>query len=265
MTRTLWALLAASVLLAACETPHPEQDPAYLKATAVEARVDVLERQTAAILELHRQLESAQSEQRTLKGQVEELQHSLASGERRERDLYRDLSDRITGLDGKVRELEKQVGQLQSAGPQPAAATAASASAATPGPAAVAVTDRDVYQSALERLNGRDYAGAEKAFQDFLLAYPQSSLADNAQYWLGEAYYVERRFTEALASFQKVLKDHPESRKVPDALLKIGYTYQELKRYREARETLARLIKSYPDARVAPDARERLKQIPGHR
>ena len=258
MTRALWPLLAAGILLAACETPHPEQDPAYLKASAVEARVEVLERQTAAILDLNRQLESAQAEQRVLKGQVEELQHLLNAGERRERDLYRDLSERMTGLDGRVRELEKQVAQLQSSG-----VTAAGAGAGTPTAPAAVVTDKDVYQSALERLNGREYAAAEKAFRDFLLAYPQSELADNAQYWLGEAYYVERRFAEALASFQKVVKEHPDSRKVPDAMLKIGYTYQELKRYREARETLARLIKSYPDSRVTPDARERLKQIPG--
>jgi tetratricopeptide (TPR) repeat protein len=246
-----------SLALAGCETPHPELDPAFLKATAVEARVDVIERQNGAILELQRQLESAQNEQRSLKGQVEELQHTLASGERRERDLYRDLSDRLAALEVKVREVREAQAttQAQVVAPPPAAAVAASTG--------VAITDKDVYQSALEHLKAREYAVAEKAFQDFLLAYPQSSLADNAKYWLGESYYVEHRFTDALSTFQKLLKDHPDSRKVPDALLKVGYSFQELKRHREARETLARLIKAYPDAPATVEARERLKQIAG--
>ncbi len=61
-------------------------------------------------------------------------------------------------------------------------------------------------------------------FQQFLQSYPQSSLADNAQYWLGESYYVTRDFQNAAAAFQTVLDRWPDSRKAPDALLKLGYT-----------------------------------------
>ncbi len=254
---TAAAAVAASLGLAGCETPHPELDPAFLKATAVESRVDVIERQNGAFLEVQRQIESLQAEQRALKGQVEELQHTLAAGERRERDLYRDLSDRLSGLEAKVRDLQS------ASAAQAAAAPVAAASVAPVAAPVAAMTDKDVYQAALEHLKAREYAVAEKSFQDFLVAYPQSSLADNAQYWLGEAYYVERRFQDALGAFQKLLKEHADSRKVPDALLKVGYSYQELKRYREAREALARLVKSYPDAPATAEARERLKQIAG--
>jgi tol-pal system protein YbgF len=248
--------------LAACETPHPEQDPAYIKATSVESRVDVIERQNAAFLEVQQSLSQAQSDQRVLKGQIEELQHALSAGERRERDLYRDLSDRITALDAKVRELQSAAAAQVAA--QAAAATPPPATLApTPAPVVAAVADKDVYQAALEHLKAREYGVAEKAFQDFLTSYPQSSLADNAQYWLGEAYYVEHRYPDALAAFQKLIKDHPESRKVPGALLKVGYSYQELKRYREAREALAHLIKAFPDDTASAEARERLKQIAG--
>jgi tol-pal system protein YbgF len=253
---TAAAVVTACLGLAGCETPHPELDPAFLKASAVESRVDVIERQNGAFLEVQRQIESLQAEQRALKGQVEELQHTLAAGERRERDLYRDLSDRLSALEGKVRELQS------AAAAQAATPVAVAPSAPVAAPVAT-ITDKDVYQSALEHLKAREYATAEKAFQDFLVAYPQSTLADNAQYWLGESYYVERRFQEALGAFQKLLKEHADSRKVPDALLKIGYAYQELKRYREAREALARLVKSYPDAPASAEARERLKQIAG--
>ena len=75
---------------------------------------------------------------------------------------------------------------------------------------------------------------------------------------MGEAYYVEHRYGDALEAFQRVVREHPDSRKVPDALLKVGYSFYELKRYREAREVLARLVKSYADAPAAADARDRL-------
>ena len=76
MTRTLWPLLGAGMLLAACETPHPEQDPAYLKASAVEARVDVLERQTAEVLRVVASLHGGQA----MVDEYAQLDELLATG-----------------------------------------------------------------------------------------------------------------------------------------------------------------------------------------
>ena len=67
------------------------------------------------------------------------------------------------------------------------------------------------------------------------MSYPDSPLADNAQYWLGEAYYVNKSFPEALAAFQRVVDKYPQSRKLPDAMLKIGYCDYELKQWQAAR------------------------------
>jgi tol-pal system protein YbgF len=231
-------VLLAGVTLAGCSLTRPEEDPAFVKATAVEGRVDRIERQNEALLDLQRQLEASQVEQRRLRGELEELQHALKAMQQHERDLYGDLDKRLTAIDARQ--------QSQAA-------------------AAAAPSDRDAYQAALERLKARDYSGAEQALQDFLGNYPQSLLVDNAKYWMGEAYYVEHRYGEALDAFQRVVKEHPDSRKVPDALLKVGYSYYELKRYREAREVLARVVKNYADAPAAAEARERLKHMDAER
>ncbi len=225
------------VALAGCSLTRPEEDPAFIKATAVEGRVDRIERQNEAVLDLQRQLEASQVEQRRLRGEMEELQHQIKAAQQRERDLYADVDKRIAALDAR----------LQS---QAQAATA-------PPPA----SDREAYQAALERLKNRDYAGSEQALQEFIASFPQSPLVDNAKYWIGEAYYVEHRYGEALDAFQRVVREHPDSRKVPDSLLKVGYSYYELKRYREARETLAKLVRNYADAPAAAEARERLKHM----
>jgi tol-pal system protein YbgF len=236
----LGCVLLVGLALAGCSLTRPEEDPAFVKATAVEGRVERIERQNEAFLDLQRQLEASQVEQRRLRGEIEELQHSLKAMQQHERDLYGDLDKRLGAIDARQQS-------------QAAAATA-------PAP-----SDRDVYQAALERLKGRDYSGAEQALQEFLANYPQSLLVDNAKYWMGEAYYVEHRYGEALDAFQRVVKEHPDSRKVPDALLKVGYSYYELKRYRESREVLARVVKSYADAPAAAEARERLKHMDAER
>jgi tol-pal system protein YbgF len=237
------ALAVAAVALAGCSLTRPDEDPALIKASAVEGRVERIERQNQAVLDLQRQLEAAQLEQRRLRGEFEELQHAVRTSQQHERDLYADLDKRLTALDARL--------QAQQAAPVAGAVPAS--------------TDRDAYQSALERLKNRDYTGAEQALLEFIAAYPQSPLVDNAKYWLGEAYYVEHRYADALESFQRVARDHPDSRKVPDALLKVGYSYYELKRYREARETLARLVKLHSDAPAAAEARERLKHMDAER
>ena len=238
----LLPLVALALVAGGCSLTKPEEEPAYIKATAVENRVDRIEHQNEALLDLQRQVEALQAEVRRLRGELEETQHEARAAKDQQRDLYADIDRRLTALD--VR--------------------AAQGSGAT-GAATVAVGDREAYQAALDRLKGKDYAGAEKALTDFVATYPQSVLVDNAQYWLGETFYVEKRYGDALAAFERLVSDHPDSRKVPDALLKIGYAQYELKRYRESREVLARVVQKYADSGAAAEARERLKRMDAER
>jgi len=93
---------------------------------------------------------------------------------------------------------------------------------------------------------------------------PASPLAENAQYWLGEAYYVTRSYDDAGTAFRTVLQKYPQSRKAPDAALKLGYTQYELKRYADARKTLQEVAQKYPDSDASRLAAERLKRIPAN-
>jgi tol-pal system protein YbgF len=242
----LLALVTALAALAAggCSLTRPEEQPAYIKATAVENRVDRIEHQNAALLDLQRQVESLQADVRRLRGDLEEAQHEAKSSKDQQRDLYADADRRLTALEA-----------------HPVAAAGFAGGTGAAPSAATSVSDRDAYQGALERLKSKDYAGAEKALNDFVAAYPQSTLIDNAKYWLGETYYVEKRYPDAVAAFGRVVQEHPDSRKVPDALLKLGYSQYELKRYREAREVLARVVQKYADAPAAAEAKDRLKRM----
>jgi tol-pal system protein YbgF len=99
------------------------------------------------------------------------------------------------------------------------------------------------------------------AFQQFLVSYPDSELADNAQYWLAESHYVTQMFSEALAEFEVVITKFPRSRKVPDALLKMGYCNYELEDWAAAREALTLVQEEYSDTTAARLAGQRLARM----
>jgi tol-pal system protein YbgF len=92
--------------------------------------------------------------------------------------------------------------------------------------------------------------------------YPASALLDNAQYWIGEAYYVTRDYDQAAQAFRAVGERWPNSRKAPDALLKLGYTQFEQKHLEDARATLNGVVQRFPGSDAARLAQERLQKLP---
>ncbi|MEM9290264.1 MAG: tol-pal system protein YbgF [Acidobacteriota bacterium] len=106
------------------------------------------------------------------------------------------------------------------------------------------------------------YLDAEAAFQRFLVAHPESSLADNAQYWVGESRYARRDFEGALQAFGETVRRFPTGNKVPDALLKAGQSLEELGDQEGARETYGELLSRYPATAASAVAEERLKELP---
>ncbi len=138
-----------------------------------------------------------------------------------------------------------------------AADAAGSADAATPSS-----TEQAVYSQAFDALKAGSYSVAIAGFKDFMGTYPTSPLAENAQYWLGEAYYVNHDYDAAAGAFRTVLKKWPDSRKAPDALLKLGYTQYAQKQYPAAKATLTDVTQKYPGTDSAKLAADRLKRIP---
>lgn len=117
------------------------------------------------------------------------------------------------------------------------------------------------YQQAFDLLQRGHYDKAIPAFESFIKQSPTGDYADNAQYWLGEAYYSKRDFVGALASFKKLVDNYPDSPKKSHALLKIGFSYDELGDKIGARQALEQLRKDFPNTTPARLADERLKKL----
>lgn len=133
------------------------------------------------------------------------------------------------------------------------------ASAPAPMPAhAWPSGDGDLYQAALAALRSGQHALAIEGFSRLLLQFPASDLADNAQYWIGEAYYDRRQFDDALTAFQTTIARYPKGNKSADATLKVGLCFFNLGQEARGGEYLRRVISLYPASDSARIAGERL-------
>ena len=123
------------------------------------------------------------------------------------------------------------------------------------------VDEKAAYDMAFQSLKDLKYADAAQQFQGFLDQYPTSEYADNAQYWLGESYYVTRNYEIALEAFQGLMNRYPDSPKVPDSLLKKVFIYYEMQDWAGARKSLQEGTGRYPDSTAARLAGERLQRM----
>jgi tol-pal system protein YbgF len=241
------ALIAA--LVAGCAS-EPEKDSLAPQVSDLNARVARLERSLSNQVSMSQQLDEMQTTLRELRGRIEELEHSEESLAKQQRDLYGDLDKR---LNGGAAAAGSATGAIAALGLGGAAAGAAA------GPSS---TEQAVYSQAFDALKAGSYSIAITGFKDFLGNYPQSTLADSAQYWLGEAYYVNHDYDSAGGAFRTLLKKWPDSRKAPDALLKLGYAQYAQKQYPAAKATLTEVTKKYPGSDAAKLAGDRLRRIP---
>lgn len=244
--------LASGVLLpllaAACALMQPADDPTQQKLDELERRLAAVERVLAngSLVDLTVQADELARQNSELQGRTESLEHEADGAAERQRELYEDLDMRI------------QILERGTSGPVSVLDGGSLAPGQLPVPGG---SDRDNYQAAFELLKEQRYEPAAMAFKQFLVSYPDSQLADNAQYWLAESYYVTQKYNDALSQFEIVINRYPTSRKVPDALLKVGYCNYELQRWNAARSALGRVPADYPDTTAARLAEQRIKRM----
>lgn len=216
------------------------------------------------------QVDRLQQEIQQLRGELETQQHTLDALNRRLQDQYRDLDQRMGGAAGS---------NAQPPRPEAAPSPSSSLSPGTglnlqPRPEAIDASSpahttgqnpEAAYKAAFNQLKSGQYKEAIASFQSFITSFPGGAYIDNAQYWLGEAHYVQRDYDKALAEFDKVLKLYPQSPKVPDALLKMGYIQADKGNTKDSNALLKRLIQHYPESTAAGLAQKQLERLGANR
>ena len=195
------------------------------------------------------------------------------------------LSGEVARVTARVDELSQRVDSLgrsaPSGGASPIPPPARSGGATVPAPSVAAAprtagsgaTAEESYQAAYLDFSKGLYPLAVSGFRDFLRRFPDSALADSAQYWIGEAYFSMARATasqpdksrenleQAVQELRKVMVAYPRGSKVPTALYKEALALVELKQTALAQARLQYLVEHFPQSEEAPLAKERLASL----
>ncbi len=205
-----------------------------------EARFD---QQAKGQLDLAGQIQRQAEEIARLRGQLETLNYELETAKKRQQDFYLDLDTRLRKFE------------------TPGAGNAAVDPAAGNNPVkADPAREGQEYEAALNQFKAAKYKEAAQAFAAFVQKYPDSSLAPNAQYWLGNAWYAQRDCKRAIDAQSVVTTKYADSAKAPDAWLAIATCQQEMGNAAGAKRALETVLSKYPNSPAVESAQQRLKK-----
>ncbi|MGX7947864.1 tol-pal system protein YbgF [Oleidesulfovibrio alaskensis] len=174
--------------------------------------------------------------------------------------------------DAEARKAAENAKQYASTAPAPAPAPVAApqqspvqaaghAVSAKKAPASQPADETARYQAGVKAVMNEDVKTGRSILEAFLADFPKSGLAPNASYWLGETYYHEKRYAEAILTFKEVVRNYPKHEKAAAAMLKTGYAYEMLGDKSNARFYLQTLVDEYSASEPAALARKRLKSL----
>jgi tol-pal system protein YbgF len=117
------------------------------------------------------------------------------------------------------------------------------------------------YSLAYKDFKSARYEDARRGFQKYLEKNPNTDLSDNAQFWIGETYYLENNYEKAILEYEKVIKNFPDGDRVPHALLKQGLSFLKLGDEDSGKLLLQQVVKDYPATGQAKIAKAKLKEL----
>lgn len=211
----------------------------------VEQNTDASNKATAAINGLQNTLQKQQGD---ASGHVDQLSGQIQA-----------LNDTMDELKVRLAKVSKQLEDMQStqqslAASQSAAQAQAQAQAQAPPPDVL-------YANALRDYNGANNDLASKEFADYVKFYPNTDLAGNAYFYLGELQFRGGNYQQAVTSYDQVLQNFPSGNKAASAQLKKGFALIEMGQKDDGVTELRHLIQRYPKTNEALQARERLKKL----
>ena len=256
----------------------------------MEARIAKMEQalNSQALLQLYTQVETLGMEFGKLNGQIEMLSNDNSLLQKRQRDFYIDLDNRLRDIEQPNKRTPathtSPKSSPQSMVTPPAHEPIASPSADVmseyaPAEEKIAAVqsdsgavlsnellppgsaENDAYKEAFDFFKNGDYASAIAQFESFLENFPQSNLAPGAAYWIGNARYAMRDYQLAIEAQQRLIKKYPDSSKTPDAFLNMASSQHEMGDNKASKHTLEDLVAKYPHSDAAKKAKQRLANL----
>jgi tol-pal system protein YbgF len=229
--------------------------------------------QNQGLLNLLARQEEGRADINRLRGALEEFAHQLKLAEKRQKDYYQELDQRIARLEshagapGTPAAAVKDGVSLQFSGGIKGADKTPAAKPALAGPVAavnkpvlapesVGGDSLGLYEQGSSLFKRGKYPEAVAAFDRYLKDYPEGELAANALYWLGLSHLALEDFKRAAEAQLRLIKTFPKHDKRADAMLSLARVQARLKKNVQARETLDELIEQYPKSKAASTGRK---------
>ena len=191
--------------------------------------------------DLQATLDSARVDMQLLTGKVDDVRILAQKPADDVELLKQDLAKRLAALEERLDKLEKAMAEQQKKAAQQQQ------------------TPEFQYQQAYDTLKGGELVKGRELLAKFLQLHPKHNLAANAHYWMGETYYTEKNFEQAILEFQEVIKNYPDTGKVPAAMLKQGMAFTELGDPKSAAYIYKKLADEFPKSEEAKVAKEKLR------
>jgi tol-pal system protein YbgF len=179
------------------------------------------------------------------------------------REKLDDNNVRVGSLAQEVDSLRELITAMPRAGDGPIdpSAAAPSGAAGAPPAAGLGTSPQRAYDAAMSDYWGSDYELAISGFKAYLASFPQSDRAADAQFYIGQSYYAQGKYTEAADAYNLTIRTYPKHAILPDAYLKLGEAYRGLKNLERARTAYEFVVKNFPESSSAALAQQRLQDL----
>lgn len=203
---------------------------------------------------LDKSMKQASADLELIRSKVDSTDANAGSG------VLQDLKSRLDAMEAELAMIKGKVTIYDEVLKQPAAEMVANAPAGGPVQAGQDPKIR-YYDEALKAYNEKKYADARGLLKEFIKAAPDHKMVSNARFWIGETFYADNAFDDAILAYEEVIQRSPDSVKVPDSMLKQAYAFMQLGDKKAARGILGALIEKFPKHKLADTARKKLDAI----
>jgi tol-pal system protein YbgF len=219
------------------------------------------------------QVENIQSEVRSLSTDIEEYKELFRRPSKEMDRIKEEMEGRLNGLEERRKTLEERINEIENRikAHEPNTPGPGSKSTELEKPAStkealselrgVSTGMGDLYRDAYETFHKGNLEGARRKFEAFLKQYPNTELSDNAQFWIGDTYYLKKDYEKAILEYEKAIVKYPEGDKIPAAIFKQALAFLELGDKTNAKNLFKRVIEKYPHSDQADLAKKKLETI----
>jgi tol-pal system protein YbgF len=273
------AILVAGLLLSSCVVTQQDlqmqRDLLEMKRRLGEAERAVKELQDDSSGGVRAHVETLAGNQADFQAELDGLRVDLQSMQGRTGDqerindeLRQDLTLLRDELSLQVADHEQRLAKLDAGMAAASAAPPTVSPSPTPAVAPpVATTPAgesapELYDRALKKIREeQDFDAGRELMEAFLKRYPEHDLAVNAAYWIGETYYAEKNYEQAILQFEEIIQKYGDHPKVASAMLKQALAFESTGDQATAKLLLQRVIERYPLSDEAGKAKQKLQTL----